>query len=266
MTQSADKIHDAVRQHYGERIRAEGRCCGGDSGGQGNADFYPADLLSTLPEGELPPSFGCGDPVTLASLQAGQVVLDLGSGAGLDCFFASRKVGPAGRVIGIDMTPEMIERARETAARLGLRNVEFRPGYLEALPVEDAEVDVVISNCVINLAPEKGIVFREVFRVLKPGGSLAVSDIVSDGPLPENVKTSLGAWAGCIAGALDVADYRRSIESAGFTAIQITPAYFEEAAINEAITTIKESVDIEAMSREELTKAVFSARITARKP
>jgi SAM-dependent methyltransferase len=160
----------------------------------------------------------------------------------------------------------MIERARMHASRLGLSNVEFREGFLERLPVEDDSVDVVVSNCVINLAPDKAPVFREVFRVLKPGGRLAVSDIVTDGPLPAGIKTSLSAWAGCIAGALDVSDYQAAMENAGLVEVSIKPSYFDEAAIDEAIHDMGDAIDLRSFSRQSISKTVFSARITARKP
>src|SRR5919109_270635 len=224
-------IHEAVREHYAERITNNASCCGPLRQAQDCADnccgsessLYPAELLATLPEGESTISYGCGDPITLASLQPGQTVLDLGSGAGLDCFFAAQKVGETGHVIGVDMTPEMIERARSSAERLNIQNVEFRQGYLEELPVENNTVDVIISNCVINLAPDKYKVFAEAFRVLKSGGKFAVSDIVTDGPLPESIKQSLSAWAGCVAGAVEVKDYIAMMESVGFRNISITP-------------------------------------------
>jgi SAM-dependent methyltransferase len=164
------------------------------------------------------------------------------------------------------MTPEMIERARKTAARLKLENVEFRPGLLEQLPLESNSVDVAISNCVINLAPDKAAVFREVFRVLKPDGRLAVSDIVTDGPLPAEIKSSLSAWAGCIAGALDVKDYRSAMESAGLLDVVVSPSYFDEAAIDEAIRDMGAALPLRSFSRASLAKTIFSARITGRKP
>ena len=168
-------------------------------------------------------SLGCGDPISLAALQPGETVLDLGSGGGLDCFLAARQVGDAGHVIGVDMTPDMLERARTSAARMNIKNVEFREGYLESLPVEDGSVDVVISNCVINLSPDKPMVFSEVFRVLKPGGRVAVSDIVTNGPLPEAVQKDMQAWGACVAGALDMKDYILGLEEAGFTQVQVQP-------------------------------------------
>jgi ubiquinone/menaquinone biosynthesis C-methylase UbiE len=266
MTESNDQIHEAVREHYAERIKSDSSCCGSNAGCCSSGQLYPAELLNTIPAGETPVSYGCGDPVTLASLVPGQTVLDLGSGAGLDCFFAAGKVAPTGHVIGVDMTAEMIERARLSAQRLELDNVEFRQGLLEKLPVENDSIDVAISNCVINLAPDKAAVFREVFRVLRPGGRLAVSDIVTDGPLPGSVKESLSAWAGCIAGALDVRDYQAAMESAGFVDVNVAPSYFDENTLDEAIRDIGDAIDLGAVSRESISRTVFSARITARKP
>jgi SAM-dependent methyltransferase len=253
-------IHLTVRDHYAKRITENASCCSGSS------ELYPADLLATLPEGESGVSYGCGDPITLAGLQPGQTVLDLGSGAGLDCFFAAKQVGPAGRVIGVDMTPEMIERARSSAQRLKLENVEFRQGYLEDLPVESGTVDVVISNCVINLAPEKQKVFAEAFRVLGSGGKLAVSDIVTDGPLPEAIKHSLSAWAGCVAGAVAVKDYVAMMEAAGFTDVAVRPVFFDRETVDAALADMKETVELKTVAREDIYKAVYSAKITARKP
>ncbi len=274
ITKSPTPIHEAVRQHYAERIKSNASCCGSSRQGQDSAsdccspdsNLYPADLLATLPDGESTVSYGCGDPITLASLQPGQIVLDLGSGAGLDCFFAAKKVGETGKVIGVDMTPEMIERATSSAQRLNLTNVDFRQGYLEDLPVENNTVDVIISNCVINLSPDKSKVFTEAFRVLKPGGKLAVSDIVTDGPLPEPIKRSLSAWAGCVAGAVEAEEYIGMMKSVGFTDISIVPVFFDQETVDSAMEDMKDMIELQMVSRENVYKAVYSAKITAHKP
>lgn len=267
MTQTPTPIHEAVRQHYAERIQSSSSCCGPSSSDCCSTDsnLYPADLLASLPEGESTVSYGCGDPITLASLEPGQTVLDLGSGAGLDCFFAAKKVGETGHVIGVDMTPEMIERARFSAKRLNIHNVEFRQGYLEDLPVESDTVDVIISNCVINLAPDKSKVFAEAFRVLRPGGKLAVSDIVTDGPLPESIKKSLSAWAGCVAGAVEAQEYIKMMKSVGFTDISIVPGFFDKQTVDSALSDMKNVIELKTVSREDAYKAVYSAKITAYK-
>jgi arsenite methyltransferase len=264
MTQSP--IHDAVREHYAERIKNSGSCCGPSDCCSTDSNLYPTELLSTLPEGESAISYGCGDPITLASLQPGQTVLDLGSGAGLDCFFAAKKVGETGHVIGVDMTPEMIERARSSAERLNIQNAEFRQGYLEDLPVESNTVDVIISNCVINLSPDKSKVFAEAFRVLKPGGKLAVSDIVTDGPLPDAIKKSLSAWAGCVAGAVEAQEYIGMMKSVGLADISIVPVFFDKQTVDSAIDEMKDTIELKTISRDDIYKAVYSAKITAYKP
>ncbi len=267
MDRNADAVHETVREHYAEQARASSSCCGpSDCCDSSSSKLYPVDMLTELPQDVTSLSLGCGDPITLAALETGQTVLDLGSGGGLDCFLAARKVGDSGHVIGVDMTPEMIERARAAARRLKVANVEFRQGYLEEMPVESATVDVAISNCVINLAPDKSKVLGEVFRVLKVGGKLAVSDIVTDGPLPEDVKNSLSAWAGCVAGALDMRDYKAALAAAGFADIEVSPTYFDDATIDEAIHEMGEGVNLTGVSRDQISKTVFSARITARKP
>lgn len=257
-------IHDAVREHYAERIKNSASCCGSSSDCSNENNLYPVDLLTTVPGEVASTSYGCGDPITLASLKPGQTVLDLGSGAGLDCLLAARKVGPAGRVIGVDMTPEMIERARANAKRVNAANVEFRQGYLEELPVDSNSVDVIISNCVINLAPDKSKVFAEAFRVLAPGGKLAVSDIVTDGPLPEAVKQSMSAWAGCVAGAVDAKDYIAMMEAVGFTNISIKPVFFDKETVDSALADMK--LDLNEYPRDDVEKAIYSAKITAFKP
>ena len=267
-------IHDVVREHYAERIKSNAACCEPLRQAQGDASdccstessLYPADLLATLPNGESAVSYGCGDPITLASLQPGQTVLDLGSGAGLDCFFAAKKVGETGHVIGVDMTPEMIERARSSAKRFDIQNVEFRQGYLEDLPVENNTVDIIISNCVINLSPDKSKVFGEAFRVLKPGGKLAVSDIVTDGPLPDSIKQSLSAWAGCVAGAIEAEDYMGMMKAVGFTNVTVRPVFFDKETVDSAIDDLGNSIELTTISRDDVYKAVYSAKITALKP
>lgn len=229
-------IKKNVKEAYGKIAREGGSCCSSSNsccspsssccGTTGSADsaskllgYTDADL-SAIPEGaDL--GLGCGNPVALASLKEGDVVLDLGSGAGIDCFLAAGRVGKSGKVIGVDMTPEMLERARQNAAGEDYSNVEFRLGEIENLPVADNSVDVVISNCVINLSPEKPRVFSEVYRVLKPGGRLMVSDIVLDMELPESLKESVEAYAGCIAGASRKSDYLKIIQNAGFRDIKI---------------------------------------------
>jgi arsenite methyltransferase len=223
MTTDPSSIHQAVRQHYAEQARSADTCCGGSDCCDSKSSLYPEELLTSLPDEVANFSLGCGDPITLADLQPGEAVLDLGSGGGLDCFLASKKVGEDGHVIGVDMTPEMLERARANAERLGYANVEFRQGYLEDLPVEDDSLDVVISNCVINLSPDKPQVFRQVFRVLKPGGRVAVSDIVTNGPLPKALRENLKAWGACLGGALDMKDYVSSLSEAGFREIKVQP-------------------------------------------
>jgi SAM-dependent methyltransferase len=266
MTQSPTPIHEIVREHYAERIKSSAPCCGSSNCCSDENNLYPTELLTMLPEGESAVSYGCGDPITLASLQPGQTVLDLGSGAGLDCFFAAKKVGESGHVIGVDMTPEMIERARTSADRLNIRNVEFRQGFLEDLPVEADTVDVIISNCVINLSPDKSKVFAEAFRVLKPGGKLAVSDIVTDGPLPQSIKQSLSAWAGCVAGAVEASEYIGMMESVGFTNVSVSPVFFDKATVDAALDDIKDTIELKTISRTDVYEAVFSAKITAYKP
>jgi ubiquinone/menaquinone biosynthesis C-methylase UbiE len=180
---------------------------------------YSQKELQAIPEETM--SLGCGNPIALASLKKGETVLDLGSGAGFDCFLAAKRVGEKGKVIGIDMTPAMIEKAKTTAEKYGYSNVEFRLGEIENLPVEDNSVDVIISNCVINLSPDKEKVFQEAYRVLKPNGRLMVSDIVIEGKLPEDIRKNLDAWAGCLAGAMEKSAYLNAIKKVGFKEIRI---------------------------------------------
>ena len=263
-TPSPTPIHDAVREHYAEQIKKSASCCAPSADSNISSNLYPADLLTILPAGESAVSYGCGDPITLAALQPGQTVLDLGSGAGVDCFFAAKQVGESGKVIGVDMTPEMLERARSSAKRLNLDNVEFRQGFLEDLPVESNSVDVVISNCVINLSPDKAKVFGEAFRVLKSGGKLAVSDLVTEGELPDAVRNSLAAWAGCVAGAVNINEYVEMMQAVGFTDISVNPVYFDGETIDASLKEM--NLDVSQYPREDVYKAVYSAKITAHKP
>ena len=229
--------------------------------------IYETPDAAELPDDVTGLSLGCGDPVTLASLQPGETVLDLGSGGGIDCFLAAKRVGETGHIIGVDMTAQMIEKARANKAKIGIKNVEFRLGEIEHLPVADDTIDVIISNCVINLSTDKPQVFREAFRALKPGGRLSVSDIVTDGPLPDEIKNNLSAWAGCIAGALDVKDYTAAIENAGFEDVKLTPVYIDKETIDEAVEQFDISIDEFADSNlGSIYRAIFSAKITARKP
>lgn len=224
-----DDIRNLVRSEYGRVAQADRQicgcgagCCGKDMSAESASlqmGYSPEDL-STIPSGANL-GLGCGNPVALASLKNGQIVVDLGSGAGIDCFMAAREVGATGHVIGVDMTPEMVSRARANADAAGIENTEFRLGEIEHLPVADSSADVVISNCVINLSPDKVQVFSEAFRVLRPGGRLFVSDIVVTAPLPEPVLRSASWYTGCIAGALLKPDYLAAIADAGFIDVHI---------------------------------------------
>lgn len=221
---TADEIRDAVSAAYAGRARevAAGQpssCCG-DPRVAGVAErYYSPEETAALPDTVV--SYGCGNPTAIAGLQVGETVLDLGSGAGMDCFLAARQVGPTGRVIGLDMTDEMLTLAHANRAKLGVTNVEFQQGTLEAMPLPDAAVDVIISNCVVNLSPDKDAVFRESFRVLRPGGRVHISDIVLLGALTPDQQSDLDLWAGCAAGALMVDDYETRLATAGFTDITI---------------------------------------------
>ncbi|MGB7544421.1 MAG: arsenite methyltransferase [Methanothrix sp.] len=221
-----EELKKAVREGYSRVAKSGGSCC--QSGCCGSAKpqqisrkiGYTQEQIEAAPEGSNL-GLGCGNPVALAALKEGETVLDLGSGAGFDCFLASQAVGKKGRVIGVDMTGDMLERAAANARKAGYGNVEFRQGEIEALPVEDGTVDAVISNCVINLVPDKDKAFREAFRVLKPGGRLMVSDIVLKKKLPDFVKQSIEAYVGCLAGAVSKERYLQAIDWAGFEEIDV---------------------------------------------
>lgn len=241
-------VRKAVREQYG-KIGAAGRtpgdccdpsCCSGQAAAKEGCETssvgmgYSAAEIADLPEGaDL--GLGCGNPQAIAALRPGETVLDLGSGGGIDCFLAARQVGESGRVIGVDMTAEMLERARENAKAAGMRNVEFRLGEIEHLPVADGEVDVILSNCVINLSPDKPAVFREAFRVLAPGGRLAISDIVATAPLPQEVRENVELHLGCMAGAALIDELETMLAEVGFTDIRITPNEASRELIREYV-------------------------------
>jgi arsenite methyltransferase len=218
-------VQHTVREKYGAIASAvtgscgAGACCGDPI----TSNLYTAAETEDLPAGAVSASLGCGNPTALLPLLPGQVVLDLGSGGGIDVLLSARRVGPTGRVYGVDMTDEMLVLARENQRKAGAANVEFLKGTIEAVPLPDSSVDVIISNCVINLSPDKDAVLREAFRVLKPGGQFAVSDVIVRGAVPEDVRRSMELWVGCIAGALEESDYVSKLEAAGFQQVEIEP-------------------------------------------
>lgn len=253
---SNGNVHEAVEKRYAkiaEKFEPTTLETSAGSGCCDSASLYEMDL-SDLPADVTGLSLGCGDPVSLANLEPGQTVLDLGSGGGIDCFLAARKVGESGHVIGIDMTSSMIEKAEANKIKVGLENVEFRLGKIEELPVEDESVDVILSNCVINLSPDKPAVFMEAYRVLKPGGRLTATDIVTQGKMDPEKRSDMDSWAACVAGAEDVRDYVSAIRKAGFTGISLKD---------------KDGPNIELVDSADLyigPARVFSARVVAYKP
>ena len=230
---SSETIREEVRRRYGatasDKSGGSDDCCVSTDA---TALGYSAEDTAAAPEAANL-GLGCGNPLAIASLKEGQVILDLGSGAGFDCFLAARAVGISGKVIGVDMTHEMLRKARENAQKNGFTNVEFRLGEIEALPVADNSVDVIISNCVINLSPEKQRVFNEAFRVLKSGGRLAVADMVATAPLPDDVKTDWAAYTGCMAGASQITELERMLQTSGFKNIKIAPKDSSRSFIRE---------------------------------
>ncbi len=255
MTESIIPIHEIVQERYGA-LAESGNCCAtGDScAADGSCcqpvQLYGDDILQALPASVTNLSLGCGDPVTIAALQPGEWVLDLGSGGGIDCFLAAQRVGETGYVIGIDMTPAMLNKATENRVKMGVTNVEFRRGQIEQMPVVSDSIDVIMSNCVINLSPDKSAVFAEAFRVLKPGGRISLSDIVTEGEFSAELRADAAKWASCVTGAIPVDQYTGLMRAAGFTDIQV---------IDKA--DAKNIVEHQAgMPR------IYSARITARKP
>jgi arsenite methyltransferase len=288
-----ERIKEAVRQAYGGIARrfveepalstvegsARASCCGPSQStdccspseaaveNTGTATrLYPAEELAGLPDSVTDVALGCGNPTAIAELRPGEVVLDLGSGGGIDCFLAAREVGLEGRVIGLDMTPDMIKLARRNAKKVGATNVEFRYGEMEDIPLPDESVDVIISNCVINLSPDKDAVFGEAYRVLQPGGRMSVSDIVVNGELPQSIRSRLDAWAGCVAGALDEADYLSKIRAAGFEEVEVLSRDYvkmgEAAEWDDAQALLSEA----GLSPRDLDYKVASIKVKAHKP
>lgn len=260
--QKSDEVRSIVRDHYASVARSGAAtgctpgCCAPDSLGTATGTAagtlgYTSVQTDVVPDGaDL--GLGCGNPTAIASLRPGETVLDLGAGGGFDCFIAAHQVGPTGRVIGVDMTPDMVGLARDNARKVKSTNVEFRLGEIEHLPVADSSVDAILSNCVINLSPEKAAVFRESFRVLRPNGRLAISDVVATAPIPIELRNQATALAGCIAGAAPIGDVREMLAAAGFVDIDVTIA--------------PRSAEIVGSWLPGIEKFVASATISARKP
>lgn len=260
-----------VREKYGEIAKSGSSCCGPDASACGSDNIsislgYDAGALETIPvEANL--GLGCGVPIAHLELQAGETVLDLGSGPGLDAFLAATQVGESGHVIGVDMTPEMLARARENAKKMGVDNVDFREGRLEALPIEDGSIDAVTSNCVINLVPDKAVVFREIARVLEPGGRLVISDIVLDGKLPAAIEQDIYAYVGCVSGAMQRNDYFATVEAAGLGSVEILKDVdYGTAVMDSAPGEVQHLFESSGVSREDVAGKVRSITFRAMKP
>jgi len=266
---STSRIQDAVREKYGAIARSVGAkgCCGTSTGGCGDpitSNLYSDAETTGLPAEALAVSLGCGNPTALSDLKPGDTVLDLGSGGGIDVLISARRVGPSGKVYGLDMTDEMLALARENQRKAGATNVEFLKGTIEAIPLPDNSVDVIISNCVINLSVDKDAVLREAFRVLKPGGRFAVSDIVFRGDVPAEIRRSLELWVGCVAGALRDDEYVSKLQAAGFTEAAVEPWRIHQ--VDDARTFLAEAgIDVDRIAPE-VDGKVASAFIRARKP
>ena len=274
MTNNGELIRDAVKERYASAALAvsssTSSCCSPDIGvGEGfGSALYAIEQTGELPAAAVLASLGCGNPTALATLLPGQVVLDLGSGGGIDVVLSARRVGPTGKVYGLDMTPEMIELARTNQVEAGVQNAEFLLGTIEDIPLPDQSVDVIISNCVVNLAADKDVVLREAFRVLKPGGLFAISDVVLQRELPEDLESLMSLWTGCIAGALVIGDYLEKLESAGFEDAEIVPTLVHDRA---ALKRLGDSLSLpDEFDKErvltEYDGAVANAFIRARRP
>jgi len=275
-TGDSEQIYAAVRDRYASAARAttSSACCGqgGTPTGAVSGALYDKDETDALPSDAVAASLGCGNPTILADLQPGEVVLDLGSGGGIDVLLSARRVGPSGMAYGLDMTPEMLELARKNQVEAGLTNVEFLQGTIEDIPLPDDTVNVVISNCVVNLSPAKDAVLREAFRVLKPGGRLAIADIVLRRALSETTSTLIGLWTGCVAGALVIEDYEAKLRAAGFEDVSIEPTRVFE---NDDIVGLAAELSVDAEQPEgierdeilaELGGSIMSASVRGRKP
>ena len=274
-----ENIKKAVRESYA-KVAGGSSCCSTPVTGSiccGQVDLakeissnigYSKEDLDKVPEGSNL-GLGCGNPIAMASLTKGEVVLDLGSGAGFDCFLAAEKVGPEGKVIGVDMTPEMLEKARENAQKGSFSNVEFRLGEIENLPVADGAVDIIISNCVINLVPDKDRVFSEAFRVLKPGGRIMVSDIVLTKELPDFIKENMAAYVGCISGAIIKDDYLNAIKKAGFKDVEIMDEVnfpLENIVSDDIAAMVKNDLNLSDNQVKDLADSILSIKVYALKP
>jgi arsenite methyltransferase len=273
-----ENIRRAVREGYAEVAKRKKPCCTTSNPCGGNTSDVSKDIsrrigyseeeMGSVPE-DANLGLGCGNPVALASLKKGQTVLDLGSGGGFDCFLAANRVGKEGKIIGVDMTPEMIDKARENARKGKYENVEFRLGEIENLPAADSAVDIVISNCVINLSPNKKRVFEEAFRVLRPGGKLMVSDIVLLKELPESVRENVKAYVGCISGAEMEEKYLQTIKNAGFQEVKVVEKNFfpiEDMANDPAAQAIAKTKQISPKEIKKIANTVASVKVSGKKP
>ena len=262
-----EKVHKVVRERYGKIAKTKAQPCGCGCTSTSQQIGYSKNELSSVPAGaDL--NLGCGNPIALASLKEGETVIDLGSGGGLDCFLAAKKVGAKGKVIGIDMTAEMLERARANAKKGGYQNVEFRLGEIENMPVADNTADIIISNCVVNLSPDKQRVFNEAYRVLKSNGRLMITDMVLLKDLPERVNSSVLAYVGCVAGADLKEDYLGKIKQAGFRNVEVvTENHMPELFLDEP--DVKKFVEEQKMTKKEIAEisdVVVSIKVSAKKP
>lgn len=275
--EATNATRQLVRSKYGEAVKGvlagkTGSCCGSKATVLQGVDPITRDLYDSAEAAEVPAdailaSFGCGNPTALAALKPGEVVLDLGSGGGIDVLLSARRVGPQGKAYGLDMTPEMVELARKNQRTAGVDNAEFLEGHIEAVPLPDASIDVLISNCVINLSADKDQVLREAFRVLRPNGRFAVSDIVLRRALPEEVRKSVELWAGCVAGALLESDYVAKLETAGFVDVSIEPTRVYSRDDAKEIVGARSSTNSDAQAQlDAVDGAAMSAFIRARKP